>query len=347
MRLLTILLVALALAGCGRRMARRQAKQRAADSLAQVQRLADSLAAEAAKPVTSERIDLRKELLYDQYTLDDRYPYGDTTRHFQWDKIKAQLAVIEQQQGIGGRWGVLENRNNRNGEPPVVARPRANRYGNIADTLGRERRQGIPLYTASDTLTPVIYGRDGDWVRIVDTTSRWATIETIYEVGRGRYLTPRRYVRTLADSVTFRRVALADRTMEHIITLEKSGEFAGSRREWLIRSMNPATTGAFHPPYQQRTPLGIFVVQEKKAKMFYTDDGSSAIAGFAPWASRFCNGGYIHGVPTNDPHGPIVEYGWSLGTTPRSHMCIRNASSHARFVFDWAARDNALVVVIE
>ena len=30
---------------------------------------------------------IEKELLYDQHTLTDTYPYKDTTREFQWDKI--------------------------------------------------------------------------------------------------------------------------------------------------------------------------------------------------------------------------------------------------------------------
>ncbi len=82
-------------------------------------------------------------------------------------------------------------------------------------------------------------------------------------------------------------------------------------------------------------------------KMFYTSDGSSRIAGFAPWASRFTCGAYIHGVPVNNPKGRIIEYSPSLGTTPRSHMCVRNASSHAKFVYDNCPTLATLIVVIE
>ena len=59
------------------------------DSLAQ-----DTLTQPEVKPVdkklTAEQIQITKDLLYDQYTLDDTYPYKDTTRQFQWDKIKLQ-----------------------------------------------------------------------------------------------------------------------------------------------------------------------------------------------------------------------------------------------------------------
>lgn len=66
-----------------------------------------------------------------------------------------------------------------------------------------------------------------------------------------------------------------------------------------------------------------------------------------PYASRFTNGAYIHGVPVNAPRTSMIEYSWSLGTTPRSHMCVRNATSHSKFVFDWAPTERSLVVVIE
>lgn len=59
-------------------------------------------------------------------------------------------------------------------------------------------------------------------------------------------------------------------------------------------------------------------VQEKKEKMFYTKDGSSEIAGFAPYASRFTNGAYVHGIPTQYPNKSIIESSPTLGTTPRS-----------------------------
>ena len=43
---------------------------------------------EKKKVFTAEDIILKKELLYNKYTLEDSYPYKDTTRGFQWDKIK-------------------------------------------------------------------------------------------------------------------------------------------------------------------------------------------------------------------------------------------------------------------
>ena len=43
----------------------------------------------------------------------------------------------------------------------------------------------------------------------------------------------------------------------------------------------------------------------------------------------------------------MIEYSYTLGTTPRSHMRVQNATSHAKFVFDWAPDEQSLVVVIE
>jgi len=115
----------------------------------------------------------------------------------------------------------------------------------------------------------------------------------------------------------------------------------------VVRSMNPATTGKSNPPYAMKTPVGMYLLQEKKSKMFYYKDGTTVIHGYAPWASRFTNGAYIHGVPTADPKAPIIEYSWTLGTVPRSHMCVRNASSHAKFIYDWMKPLNSLVIVID
>ena len=69
--------------------------------------------------------------------------------------------------------------------------------------------------------------------------------------------------------------------------------------------------------------------------------------GFAPYANRFTNGAYIHGVPVNAPRKSLIEYSPSLGTTPRSHMCVRNATSHAQFVYDWAPVNKTIVFVLE
>ncbi|MDR2914899.1 MAG: L,D-transpeptidase [Tannerella sp.] len=295
----------------------------------------------APKILTADDIILKKEFLYDKYTLDDEYPYKDTTRVFQWEQIKKALAQLEMIQQEKPYWGILQNRQNKNGEAPVARNFKRNKYKLVTDSLGTERFQSIPLYLPDDTVIPERYALDGSLVRISNDTTNLIKVSTVYF--EGDWLVPSKYIKPInIDTLAyFRKVIFVDRTNQNITTLEKVDS------TWLIRSMNPATTGVYRPPYAHPTPLGIFVIQEKKSKMIFLKDGSSETGGFAPYASRFSNGGYIHGIPSNVPRKTITEYSQTLGTIPRSHMCVRNASSHAEFVFDWAPIYESLVFVIE
>lgn len=297
---------------------------------------------EELKEILPGDIVIEKNLLYDQYTLEDKYPYKDTVRVFQWDKIRNEVAKVENAQRKPTAWGVVKNRKNVNGESPLVKKFYRNSYKNISDTLGTERYQSVPLYLLNDTITPEIYATDGTLFRFIEYNKDSSFVHVSHVYGEGEWLIPSKYMKYI-DTINFKRIAVVDRTNQNITTLEKDSASA----KWLVRSQNPATTGAHNPPYQKETPLGIFVVQEKKQKMYFLVDGTSRIAGYTPWASRFTNGGYIHGVPVNYPRQSIIEYSATLGTIPRSHMCVRNASSHAKFVYDWAAVEESLVIVIE
>lgn len=286
-------------------------------------------------------IRLSEDLLFTEYHLDSIYAYKDTTRSIKFDQIKEKLAFIENLEEEMGQWAVIENYRNMNGEAPTVANFVRNEYKRVSDTLGVERYQSAPLYQVNDTTQPVLYARDGWLTHLLDSVGTYYHITPIRNEF-GEYFIPKRYVRPLGSGKTFHKVIFVDRGDQNIITTERV-----ERGVWVIRSTNPATTGRKKPPYAMETPLGIYLLQQKKAKMFYTHDGKSTIAGYAPWASRFTNGAYIHGVPVNSPNGKIIEYSASLGTTPRSHMCVRNASSHAKFIFDWAPTNESLVVVIE
>lgn len=63
------------------------------DSLAQ-DTIAETVAEPVVKKITPEEIQITKELLYDKYTLEDTYPYKDTTRSFQWEKIKEHYNLL-------------------------------------------------------------------------------------------------------------------------------------------------------------------------------------------------------------------------------------------------------------
>jgi len=289
---------------------------------------------------TAQDIILTKELTYDTYTLQDSYPYKDTIRVFQWTKIKEKLAFIENFQREKITYAILQNYKNMNREAPTVKNFVRNEYTRVSDTLGVERYQSAPLYIVGETDAPTLYGRDGSLVKLISSD----TIDMVEIEGisfKGRWDVPKRYVKTLGDSVRFNYVIVVDVTNQNTTVIERTD------KDWKIRSMNPATSGVHKPPYAMETPVGMFVIQENKTKMFFYKDGTTEIGGFAPYASRFTNGGYIHGVPTNDPNGNIIEYSATLGTIPRSHMCVRNATSHAKFIFDRAKPLKSLVIVID
>lgn len=306
-----------------------------------IERVRQAEEAERNRPRTADDITLIKDLSFDKYILEDKYEYQDTFRVVQWDKIKERLAYIENFQREKNQYGIIVNYKNKNGEAPTVANFVRNDYKRVSDTLGTERYQSAPLYREGETSLPTIYARDGSLVKYLSSdTIPMVKIQGLTNF-EGVWDIPKRYVTPIGDTTTFGHVVVVDVTNQNICTLEKND------KGWVIRSTNPATTGRHAPPYAMETPVGIFVVQEQKAKMFYYGDGTRVIEGFAPWASRFTNGAYIHGVPVNNPKGKIIEYSWSLGTTPRSHMCVRNASSHAKFVYDWVKPYASLVIVID
>lgn len=312
------------------------ANKRKIDSIVQVKKVQE----ERKRARTAADIQLTKDLKYEKYTLEDKYKYKDTFRIFQWDKIKEKLAYIENFQREHNNYGIVVNYKNKNGEAPTVANFKRNEYKRVSDTLGTERYQSAPLYQIAETEIPTIYGRDGSLVKLLSSdTLNMVRIKGLTNI-EGEWDIPRRYVISIGDTATFKHVVVVDVTNQNICTLEHF------ENVWIIRSMNPITSGKHNPPYGMETPVGIFLLQEQKRKMFYYADGTTTIEGFAPWASRFTNGAYIHGVPVNNPKGQIIEYSWTLGTTPRSHMCVRNASSHAKFVYDWIKPFSSLVIVI-
>lgn len=283
---------------------------------------------------------LEKAFLYDKYTLSDEYAYKDSTRRFQWDKIKAYLNFFDYVNGEADwNWAVIQNYKDGNDRAPLTEEYTKNDHNMVSDKYGVARYQSVPMYPLDDKETPDRYGRDGSLVRLLTGEE-----DGFYKVRNvnfgGEWYVPEQYVKPIAAR-KFGKVIFVDRSNQNIAVLE-SGD-----GKWLIRSMNPATTGLHRPPYQYETPLGIFVLQQKKPKMQYYKDGTSEIGGYAPYANRFSNGGYIHGVPVNLPATAMVEFSQTLGTTPRSHMCVRNATSHAKFIYDWAPVEEAIIIVID
>ncbi len=337
-----LLFASILLTSCDRGSSSNENELNKEDSLRMhAETVASELIRERLRPKTAADIKLKKSIRFEAYTLEDQYDVDGKMRQFQWDKIKEKLAWIETFQLRKKRYAVLQNYKNINGEAPLVKTFVRNEYTRVSDTLGTERYQSVPLYLDKVESSPEIYGKDGSLVSVLGSDSAsFIHIEGLSFPGT--WFVPKNYVKLLKETKSFHKVVVVDVTNQHICALEKIDD------EWHILSMNPATTGIHKPPYAHETPLGQFVIQDKKEKMYFLKDGSrTEIAGFAPYASRFTNGGYIHGVPTNYPEKNIIEYSWSLGTTPRSHMCVRNASSHAQFIYDWSDSWSSLVVVID
>lgn len=282
---------------------------------------------------------IRKELSYDKYTLETQYTFNKEVRTIQWAKVDSLLdstVAFEQRNYL---FGTLKNYKNRNGVAPLAHSAAHDKHNVLRDAYGIARYQGIPLYHELDLTTPQRYARDGSLVAILSGDStQFARIEVA--AFEGVWYVPRNYLHKIGP-VNFQKAIFIDRHQQHIVTLER-GE-----GEWLVRSINPATTGIEHPPYKGATPLGTFVVQDKTMRMEYYGDGTTVIEGFSPFACRFTGGAYLHGVPVNDPDGKTVEYSPTLGTTPRSHMCVRLATSHAQFIYNWVTKHQALVFVYD
>jgi hypothetical protein len=232
------------------------------DSIEQVRKAEEE---ERKRPRTADDIELIKDLIFDKYALEDKYEYQDTFRVFQWDKIKEKLAYIENFQREHNDYGVIVNYKNKNGEAPTVSNFVRNAYKRVSDTLGTERYQSAPLYREGETSNPIIYARDGSLVKYMSSD----TLDMVKIKGltnfEGVWDIPKRYVTPIGDTTTFRHIAVVDVTNQNICTLEHS------EKGWIVRSMNPATTGRHAPPYAMETPVGIFVLQEQKTKMFYTE----------------------------------------------------------------------------
>ena len=281
---------------------------------------------------------IKKNLVYKKYTLKDNYKYKNRYREFQWDKISRRLDSLETFVNRNVVFAKLINYKNNQGAAPLTPNATINNYGIHQDKFGTSKYQSIPLYSLHNKNKPARYSRDGALVAIVGIDKKFFKIE--HHLLKGKWYVPRKYLRVL-DATNFTKTIFIDRKNQNITTLENIDN------EWNVKSMNPATTGLQRPPHQRRTPIGIFVLQGKRPKMFYTKDGTNKIGGYAPHSSRFCGGAYIHGIPVNLPDTTIIEYAYSLGTSPRSHMCVRNASSHAKFIYDWGTLNETLIYVIE
>lgn len=240
------------------------------------------------------------------------------------------------------RVGYISNYKNINGYP--IAYKGAN-----VDSFGNDRSQSAPGYVDIEK-SDFRYFPDGMMVSILSEVEGYYKVST--PMFEGEYFIPQKYISFKNIPKQLSKVIVVDDVNQN------EGVFELSEAGWQLVSYTYATTGV-KSKYSFETPKGHFMAVEKKSYFLYLEDGTTRISGFAPYAIRFSGGGYIHGVPIDfkpeqnqlntDPRNPLnhEEYLFTIGTTPRSHKCVRNFTSHAKFLYEWADIGSTMVIVIQ
>ena len=192
-----------------------------------------------------------------------------------------------------------------------------------------------------------------DFIYIEDGTLSGIFIQAVIIWGgssryRKNYYVPGKFIPKDRQIRELNRVIVIDRNNQN------QGVFEKIDNNWTLISYTLATTGATGR-YAQPTSLGYYYAIEKRNQFYYYEDGTTRIQGYAPYAIRFNGGAYVHGVPVNYLYSekgeritpPKIEYSKSIGTVPLSHKCVRNYTSHAKFLYDWYREDETIIIVIE
>jgi hypothetical protein len=253
------------------------------------------------------------------------------------DQVKALQKTIEET-----RVGYISNYKNINGYPLSYK-------GSNMDAYGSDRSQSAPGYVDLNK-TDFRYFSDGMIVSILEELDGYYKVST--PTFDGEYFIPKKYISFRNAPAQLKKAIVIDDLNQNEGVFERFGD------EWRLVSYIYATTGV-ESTYSFETPKGHFMAIEKKTHFLYLEDGTSRISGFAPFAIRFSGGGYIHGVPIDfelgqsqyntSPTNPLnhQEYLFTIGTTPRSHKCVRNFTSHAKFLYEWAEIGSTAVIVID
>lgn len=258
-------------------------------------------------------------------------------RKFQFSKMYDEIRKMEGEINTK-QITFVNNYKNRVGVAP--------RYkGGEKDAYGNRRSQSAPGYFSLSNKEAFIYVEDGSLVRIL------SEIDNYYKVlvlnNNLQCWIPKAYIKNSLRLSELKKVIVIDRNNQN------EGVFEKINNKWVLVSYTLATTGATSK-YKIETPLGYYYALERKEKFIYLDDETKEVAGYAPYAVRFTGGTYIHGIPVNykikenkkiDPGH--IEYTATIGTAPLSHRCVRNYTSHAKFIYNWVEIGKTIVIVIE
>ncbi len=232
----------------------------------------------------------------------------------------------------------ITNYKNRVGTAPLYK-------GSTKDKFGIQRYQSAPAYYEPNLKADFRYISDGVLVSILAETDSFYKVRTLnFE---GEYYVPKKYVSFRKAIAELEKVVVVDRKNQN------EGVFEFINGKWNLISYTYATTGE-NARHKLPTDLGYYMAIEKVSRFSYLNDVTKQIAGYAPYGIRFNGGAYIHGVPVDyvnkggkrvDPG--MQEYLYTIGTVPRSHKCVRNYTSHAKFLYDWIEIGKSAVIVIE
>ncbi len=258
-------------------------------------------------------------------------------RAFQFDKMVESVKKAKSEIDANTS-AYITNYKNRLGTAPLYK-------GSTKDKFGIQRHQSAPAYYEPNLGSEFRYFSDGTIVSVLAET------ESFYKVRamsfEGEYYVPKKYVSFRESIETLTKVIVVDRKNQN------EGVFELIEGKWNLISYTYATTGE-NARYKLPTDLGYFMVIEKVSRFLYLSDTTKQVAGYAPYGIRFNGGAYIHGVPVDyiNKNGKRIdpgmqEYLYTIGTVPKSHKCVRNYTSHAKFLYDWIEIGKSIVIVIE
>lgn len=260
-----------------------------------------------------------------------------TPRMFRFENMRDGINQLNQQLSQG-ELHFIRNYKYQNGAPP--------KKGDAAvDEYGYRAYHSAPAYTQADTSSDFRYIPDGMLVRILNERDDFYHVNSP-TFGEDYYV-PKKYINRDERLSQLQHVIVVDRDQQNQAAFELGDD--GLK----LISYTLSTTG-LPGEYSFETTLGSYKALDIKDRFQYLQKGSQEIAGYAPFAIRFTGGAYIHGVPVayEEEDGEKVdpgttEYLHTIGTFPRSSMCVRNFTSHAKFLYEWMDAANGAVIVIE
>jgi len=258
-------------------------------------------------------------------------------RNFQFDKMFEAVKKAKSEIDTNTT-AYITNYKNRVGTAPLY-------NGNTKDKFGIQRYQAAPAYYEPSLSSEFRYISDGTLISVLAETENFYKVRALSF--DGEYYVPKKYVSFRESIEALTKVIVVDRKNQN------EGVFELIDGSWNLISYTYATTGE-NAKYKLPTDLGYYMAIEKVSRFSYLSDTTKQIAGYAPYAIRFNGGAYIHGVPVDyvfkngtrvDPG--MQEYLYTIGTVPKSHKCVRNYTSHAKFLYDWVEIGKSIVVIIE